>query len=96
MNKLALIFGKRIGNALLRLRINSVKELQEYCSKYPFYENKKAYIWTNIGPVSYSKIENYLKDSVLVFLDTFPKEGIPVESVEHIDGGLKITLIKRR
>ena len=52
--------GTRFQRALLRLHIETVLELCQYIEKYPFYENKKSYIWTNIGKVGFKRIVNYL------------------------------------
>ena len=52
--------GTRIQRALLRLHIETVLELCQYIEKYPFYENKKSYIWTDIGMAGFKRIVNYL------------------------------------
>lgn len=63
MDDLKAIFGTRIGNALMRLKIYSIEELKEYVSKHPLEEHKRNwYIWTRIGPKSYERIIDYLKD----------------------------------
>ena len=63
MKTLQELFGTRIGNALVRNGIETVKELQDYAEAYPFYENTKWERWRRIGPASYSKIEKFLKDN---------------------------------
>lgn len=63
MNELKKIFGNKIGNALLRMQINSIEELKTYHALHPFEGNTKYYIWRNIGPVSYNIIKEYLEES---------------------------------
>ena len=49
-----------IRNSLFRLHVETVADLVRYIDKNPFYENKKSYIWTQIGEGSYAVIISLL------------------------------------
>ena len=62
INNLILIFGSRIGNALLRNGIQTVEDLKKYCLDHPYYSNRSAYIWRGVGDISYRIIDKYLEE----------------------------------
>ena len=48
-------FGERIGNALLRMGIYSIKDLLDHMMTYP-HSLRNQWAWRHVGPASYQRI----------------------------------------